>query len=303
MKAKLLSASILALSLAACTIDPSAPSGEGVAARILADIGNAPTRASGESWDAKDIIGISTFPGTKTDYTNVPYEWDGSKFNAGASPIYFQSDEAVTFCAYYPYDAAGGTLSAVTDADAQKKPQSIDFLYASGATADKTSPVVRFTGDEAFRHCMSQMTLSFEEGDGMTFGDKLSAYSLKGLKLEGGFDSVNGVAQATSGTADLVIALENAAATGKKYTASPVILFPQELSGGKTALEVTVDGNVYRATLTLPDTDGDGVKDNALRAGYNYRFPVRVSKKGLEIGTAEILPWNEVSGEASDAVM
>lgn len=307
MNTRFILTSLLAVSLAACTNDnePAAPADGEVAARITASIDKAATRASGTDWQEGDLIGISTLPGTATNYSNIPYKWDGTKFNADGADIYFQSAEVVTFRAYYPYDEAGGTVTAVTDADAQKNRPAIDFLFAEGATADKANPTVSFTGStNAFRHRMSRITLEFTEGDDMVFTGKLQSYSLNGLALEGSFDTETGEAQATAGeTADLTIALENVTSTGGKYTADPVILFPQEVAGGQVALAVTVEGQTYRATLTLPDADGDGEKDTALKPGYNYRFPVRVTKKSLEIGEAEILSWDEVTGEATDAGM
>ena len=275
------------------------------AALIVASIENTATRASGTSWDADDRIGISTVPGTKTVYSNVPYKWDGSNFNADGETIYFQSAEDVTFNAYCPYNAAGGTLIATTDAAAQKNLPAIDFLYASGATAGMSSPAVQFTSDKAFRHRMSQITLTFEEGDGMEFTGKLNAYTLGGLVLKGGFDTEAGIARTQAGEtpADLSIALENVSVTNKKYSAAPLILFPQDVAGGKIALKVQVDNVDYSTELILPDADGDGVKDTALKPGYNYTFSIRVSKTAIVISTAEISPWDEVAGDAGEAVM
>lgn len=311
MKVKLILASMLAMSLAACNNDndPVTPADGEIAAKIVANINNAATRASGESWAANDRIGVSTLPGTRTDYTNIPYKWDGTKFDADGNTIYFQSAEPVTFRAYYPFAGTSGTsagvISAVTDAQAQKNLPAIDFLFASGASTDKTSPTVKFTGSASFGHRMSQVTLTFEEGNGVELTGKLTGYSLNGLVLEGGFNTEDGVAQASAGESavNLAITLENVTVTNKKYTAAPVILFPQEVTDGKIVLEVTVDGNTYKATLTLPDADEDGTPDTALKAGYNYTYSVRVNKTELEIGNAEISPWNEVAGGSGDAVM
>lgn len=272
-------------------------------ALIVASIENNETRASGTSWDADDRIGISTVPGTKTVYSNVPYKWDGSKFNPESETIYFQSAEDVTFNAYCPYNAAGGTLTATTDAAAQKNLPAIDFLYASEATAGMSSPAVQFTGDKAFRHRMSQISLIFVEGDDMKFTGKLECYTLGGLVLKGDFNTATGLAQAGVTPADLSIALENVSVTNKKYSAAPLILFPQDVAGGKIPLAVQVDGVKYATELILPDADGDGVKDTALKSGYNYTFSIRVSKTAIEISTAEISPWDEVAGDAGEAVM
>ena len=44
----------------------------------------------------------------------------------------------------------------------------------------------------------------------------------------------------------------------------------------------------YTATLTVPD--------GALEAGNNYTWTVTVRNKDLGISSAEITPWNPVSG-------
>lgn len=308
----LLAAAVLAL--AACNNDDAATPSDGEAAlQVNAAISGTATRASGTSWAQGDRIGISTSGDTKTDYANMPYRYAGAGFEADGDKIYFQSDdETVTFNAYYPFGGAAGTPAGIveaatrTDMQAVDKQPAIDFLYAKGATADKDHPSADFTGDAAFHHRMSQLTLAFEEGDDMTFAGHLTAYSLDGLVLEGGFDTATGTAQAKAGGGPetLVIRLPaDLAATGKKYTAAPIILFPQDIADGKIVLEVTADGEPYHATLTLPDADGDGTKDTALKPGYNYLFPVTVSKTGLTVGKADIKDWETVTGDESTATM
>ncbi len=303
-----------ALTLAACTNDnePVTPADGEVAARIVADIDYMATRASGDSWAMSDKIGItSTSTDNKTDYANMPYEYNGTIFEvpADGKRIYFQSPAEVTFHAYYPFTGtsgkSAGTLEVFTNADAQKDLTKIDYLFATGAKADKAHPEVKFTDAAAFRHCMSQITLEFAQGDDMLFeGDnKLTAYSLKGLDLNGTFNTETGETVATDGTAPeagLKILLEDVTVTDNKYTADPVILLPQEVNG-KIALEVTVEGETYKATLNLPNIDNE--PQTALRSGYHYKFPVRVTKKGLTVGKAEITDWTTVTGGGVDAEM
>lgn len=301
----LLAAAVLAL--AACSNDDAATPSDGEAAlQVNAAISSTTTRASGTSWAKDDQIGISTIEGTATSYTNVPYTWDGANFVHAAENIYFQSTETVTFRAYYPYAEAGGTVEASTKADNQSAANQpkMDFLYAEGATASKENPTVDFTGDNAFTHRMSQITIKFTEGNGMDFDGLLTGYTLSGLVLEGSFNTATGEAAATGTTAyPLEIVLANVTATGGAYTTAPVIVFPQMVTDGQIALQVTVDGQPYNATLTLPDADGDGEKDKALKPGYNYLFPVKVSKTGLTVGTAEIKDWETVTGDESTATM
>lgn len=299
-----------ALTMAACTNenDPVTPADGEVAARIVADIDHVATRASGTDWAHDDRIGIScTSTDNKTNYTNIPYKWDDHEkiFKSDGTVIYFQSDKVVTFNAYYPYDQ-DGSIEATTDAEAQKNLPAIDFLYATGATADKNQPDVYFTGDAAFHHRMSQITLEFEEGNDMSFAGKLTSYTLKEMMLKGSFNTETGEAKATASeaVADLTIGLpSDLATTSKKYTAAPVILFPQEVTEGKIALEVIVEDEIYRATLTIPDADKDGNKDTDLKSGYNYKFPVKVRKSGLAIGDCKIADWDTAPADPTDATM
>ncbi|MDY3788353.1 fimbrillin family protein [Bacteroides fluxus] len=293
---------------AACTGDDAAtPSGGEAALRVNAAISGTATRASGTSWTKDDQIGISTVEGTATSYTNVPYTWDGNgNFVPDDENIYFQSAETVTFRAHYPYRADATYTDVNTSAanqSAANQPK-IDFLYAEGATASKANPTADFTGGNAFTHCMSQITIRFTEGRDMDFDGQLTGYTLSGLVLTGSFNTATGEAAATGTTPEpLAITLSGVTATNKVYTAAPVIVFPQEVDRGKIAIRITVGGQPYHATLTLPDADKDGGKDKALKPGYNYLFPVKVSKTELTVGDADIIDWETVTGDESTAIM
>lgn len=290
-----------ALTLAACTNDETATPDSPVALKVNASIGTIDTRAAGTQWTLGDQIGISTVEGTDTDYANVCYEWDGSSFTTPPeSAIYFQSPEVVTFHAYYPFVPTPGTAAApltgvstdATNQTAENQPL-IDFLYASGATASKDAPTVSFTGDHAFTHRMSQVTLTFIEGDDMDL-DGAWGYTLGGLKLQGTFNPQDGTATADDVEAKpLVLSLSEVETANARYTASSLILFPQDAAS--IALTVTLSGQPYTATLT--------VKDGKLQPGNNYTWDVTVSKTGLVVGDAEIEDWNDVNGGGTTATM
>ena len=312
MKSRLIFTSLLALSLAACTDenDQMTPADGEVAARIMADINNVATRASGDAWTADDRIGISTVPGTKTSYANIPYIWNGTEFGPESTVIYFQSQEEVTFNAYYPFTgtvgAPAGIIAKTTDANAQKDLPAIDFLFAEGAKADKTNPMVEFTDksknngeDNSFHHRMSMIAIKFTEGDDMAFvGGKLQSYTLKGLVLEGTFNTETGEAKTTDGAqaSDLTISIENPTVDNGVFTAAPVILFPQDMNGA-IGIEVTVDEQTFKATLVIPN----GKK--ALESGNNYTWPITVSKTGMSVGQAEIKDWITVQGDGVTATL
>lgn len=219
----------------------------------------------------------------------MPYILKNGTFEAEGTVIYFQTTEEVVFRAYYPYSPTGGPFPVTTDADAQENQPAIDLLFASGATGSTSNPDVEFTDktdeggeDHSFHHCMSQITLAFEEGSGVNFDlVKPVGYTLSGLKLEGSFDTASGTATVgdQAQAKDLTLTLDGA-------VRSSLILIPQEAN--TLPLKVTYNGQTYYATLTVPQ--------GKLKAGDNYIYTVTVRNKGIEVSKAEIATWNEVNG-------
>ena len=293
MKTRLFAFAALGIALTACTNDNEMTDNGPVAAVINAEISDAvATRASGTTWADKDEIGVSE---NRYGYTNVRYRRANGKFEPAGSIIFFEDNASTTFSAYYPYDSNGGTLTATTDGEAQKNQPKIDFLYATGATASTHNPEVNFTDgtkaggkDCSFHHCMSQITLTFEAGDGVSFSAiQPESYTLSELVLTGSFDTTTGIAKTDekAQAADLEMPISST-------LTSSVILFPQ--AKASIGLTVVFSGNDYNATLTVPD--------GALKAGnnYTYTYTVTVRNKGLSIGSAEITDWNPViSGNVS----
>ena len=288
MKTRFFALAALALALVACNNDNEILNGDPVAAQFTANIAPA-TRASGTTWTGGDRIGITDI-GNDTQYGNVPFILKNGKFEAEKKVIYIEDTKPHTFRAYYPYNAAGGILTATTDATAQQNQPAIDFLFASGATGDKNSPVVSFTdktdkggADNSFHHRMSQITLTFEAGDGVDFSMiKPERYTLDGLILTGTFNTADGIATADDGaqTGELTMELADGNLT------SSVILFPQ--TAASLPLTVNYRSQNYRATLTVPE--------GALQAGNNYTYTVKVRNKNLEVSEATIAKWNDIDG-------
>ena len=285
MKTRFFAFAALALSLAACTNDNEVTDNGPVAAVINAEISDAvATRASGTTGVEHDRIGLT---GIGTQYDNVPYIMNGGTFKEDGEPIYFHTTEEVVFRAYYPYDENGKTLKATTDDEAQKNQPEIDFLYATGATASTHNPTVNFTDgtkaggkDCSFHHCMSQITLTFVAGDGVSFSAiQPESYTLSGLVLTGSFDTTTGIAKTDDGAqaANLDMPI------GSQLTSS-VILFPQTVTA--LPLYVKYNGERYKATLNIPE--------GALKAGNNYTYTVKVRNRGIEVSQATIAAWNEI---------
>ena len=293
MKTRFFALAALALALVACNNDNENQNGGPVAAQFTADIAPA-TRASGTTWTGGDRIGITDI-GNDIQYGNVPFILKNGKFEAEGKVIYIEDTKTHTYRAYYPYNAAGGILTATTDATAQQNQPAIDFLFASGATGDKNNPVVSFTDktakggeDNSFHHRMSQITLTFEAGDGVNFSVvKPERYTLDGLLLTGTFNTADGIATADNGlqTGELTMNLADGNLT------SSIILFPQTVAS--LPLVVNYKGQEYHATLTMPD--------GALLAGNNYTYTVKVNATGLTLEGCTIGDWADGGGESGAA--
>ena len=293
MKTRFFALAALALALAACNNDNENLNGDLVAAQFTANIAPA-TRASGTTWDNGDRIGITDID-NDTQYGNVPFILKNGKFEAEGKVIYIEDTKTHTFRAYYPYNAAGGILTATTDATAQQNQPAIDFLFASGATGDKNNPVVSFTDktakggeDNSFHHRMSRITLTFEAGDGVDFSVvKPERYTLDGLLLTGTFNTADGIATADNGaqTGELTMDLADGNLT------SSIILFPQTVAS--LPLVVNYKGQEYHATLTMPE--------GALQAGNNYTYTVKVNATGLTLEGCTIGSWVDGGGESGEA--
>lgn len=280
-----------ALAFAACSNEEVINDGP-VAAQVSAGIEGVQTRAAGTNWDSNDQIGISC-SGGKTTYTNVLYTVSDVSSGSFASdaPIYFQDLEEVTFSAYYPYAAAGGTIEktiTATDqeAEAQKK---IDYMFASGAKASKASPEVKFTNegdtDARFTHRMSQLSFTFNQGADTKLTD-MTDFTISGLKMEGTFNTENGTASVTGTAQAEDLKITETPSASNTYTRS-LILFPQQVVNGKFNLSLTLGGETYKTELSVPNGGTD------LTAGNKYTYTITVKKTEIVVSQSSIEGWGD----------
>lgn len=275
MKTRFFAFAALALTLAACNNDNENLNDGPVAAKFIADITPATrVNSEGTEWTEGDRIGV-----TGAGFTNVPYKREYGMFVPDGTVIYFDDTETHTFHAYYPYQAEGGTVTVSTAAD--KQGPGIDFLFASGATGDTHNPTVEFTGDHAFKHCMSLIKFTFKAGDGIIFnGMEPASYTLGGLKHEGTFDTATGATAVTAAANSPINMQLNGA------TASQVIILPQKVTI-PLDLSVSYNGQSYKATLKLPETP----TASFYAAGYAYTYNITLNNKDIEVSEPDITPW------------
>lgn len=224
---------------------------------------------------------------------------DGS-FTSSA-PIYFQDLEEVTFSAYYPYTAEGGTISKTIAADDQKADaqKKIDYMFASGAKASKTNPNVKFTNDGAtdacFKHRMSQLSFTFKQGADTDL-TAMTDFTISGLKMEGTFNTEDGTATATKTAQAEDLKITETPSASDTYTRS-LILFPQEVSDGKFNLTLTLGEEIYKTELSIPEDK------TVLTAGNKYTYTITVNKTKIEVGQSTIEDWGDGGSNSGEATM
>lgn len=305
MKKIYIFASVL-LTLTACDRNDINQGPASEAVRISASIGGSTaSRAVDESWEKGDRIGISSTVGDVTGpYINLEYitETADGEFTGETDILFYKP---MTLTAYYPFAGTegtapgqGGLIEASTSAEYQtgdKRPE-IDFLWDSQTGFTASNLNVQFK----FAHKMSKVTFAFEDSEEVDLGytkvpgvdvSNMVSYSLKGLVLDGTFDTTTGICAAKEdATPDsLAISLDKGSVVSGEPI-DPIILFPQTLSGGSIKLHIYTDelNNTavlqhYICTLTF----GDGV----IKPGCHYNYTIKVTKLGLIVGNMTVGPW------------
>lgn len=307
--------------------DEVEPNGDKVEARILAGLSTGQSRASGSVWN-EDEIGVMVVDAPNSDmetmYRNVKYtttstgEYAEFTCPTGAGIFFQDANEVVTFAAYSPYQVSAadalpngdGLIAINTETDnTPDNVESIDFIYAKGATASRTSPTVTFANsgagsDYSFHHVMSMLTVIIEPSleDGFTASDidKVTDVTLKGVAHTGKFDITQGKAMLNDATTAKDISLNNwsvynwsnnnwPSQSKKQYSG---LVIPQSPVAGTIGFEVTVDGETYE------------VKDitTTFEPGKLYVYSLKVKKTGIELTGATITDWEVGSETSLDAV-
>lgn len=342
MYSRLLILATAATLIPACTSESNEETNSPVAALVTAGVSGPQTRAVDNKWNADQIgvmvveaTGATTTMGSK--YQNVGYMTTSTGTSADFTPtaagggIFFEDATAeFTFAAYAPYSpsasasvlpgnngkVAVNTSSQPTATEQEK----VDYIYATGAKATKSSPVIRFTdhtaqggSDCAFKHRMARLVLKVQVSNTDGFADagvlEHANYQLGGLVHEGTFDVVTGNATATGSivndwmlrqydssqatTADLCVASFDAA-TGVMTLS--MVLLPQTLANALAFEIVPNDGE------SQTYVNKDMIKP-ALNAGYSYTYTITVKKTGLTVSGSTIEPWNNGGSVTGDAKM
>ena len=296
-----------ALLFAACANEEDGIGNNGpVAATVKADISNnIKTRgtADNNSWTAGDAIGVYATSSGYTTGDNKKYvttNGDGT-FEAADNNniIYFKDNKETTFSAYYPYNKflTDGKMNwNIAEVEANQ-PCKADVLFASGATASKASPTVKFTDAEhRFKHCMSLVKFIIKPGMGIDQSENiLRGLHLNGIYKTGKFDTKTGAIESAQYRTSYPY---NFSTSFDKESSVEMIMLPQKLENDMMEIEVDLgvgdELNTYKATL-MPATDYQ------FKGGYKYTYVVTVNNTSITIAEADIEPWQTTDQGNLDA--
>ena len=294
-KFKILYIAAVASLLAACAneedgIGNSSP----VAATIQANISKTVTRATvGNTWSENDAIGVYASSGVITKEDNKKYitkNGDGTfEADGNDNVIYFKDNKETTFSAYYPYSESltDGKMDWIMSEVEEKQPCKADVLFASGATASKASPTVKFTDAEhRFKHCMSLVKFVIKPGFGIDQAENiLLGIRLNGIYKTGKFDTKTGAIVPGQYRTSFPYTFNT---SFDKESSVEVIMLPQSLENDIMEIEVVLqvgdEYNTYKASLQ-PTTDYQ------FKGGYKYTYVITVNNTKITVAEANILEW------------
>lgn len=274
--------------LASCTNDELAdnPLADGpVAAQVTAGISQTLTRVSANGVSASFTDGdeINVVADGNATYVYALQD-NGTTWSAGNNPYYFQGRGIVSFQAWY---AAPGYTKTGDAIEINTKNQTVssgwnqwDILATPVVGTDVSSPTVAFTGTDAFSHVMTQVTMVFKKGNGISDLAALKGYTLKSLTTDATFNTMDCTLTPRTTTGDITVT--DISASGTEYTCTPLILVPQTVTG-TIDLEVKYNDQTYKAKLNAPTA--------GLQAVYSYTYTVTVSNTKLEVSNAAISDW------------
>lgn len=295
-----------ALLFAACANEEDGIGNNGpVAATVKADIVKNVTRATtGNTWSENDAIGVNVTSKGYTIGNNVKYSTTGDGKFTSDNPIYFaDARETVNFNAYYPYQEnvdGNGIVNNWNMAEVKEgEPCPADFLFATGATATKSSPQVQFTGDNQFKHCMSMIRLTFKAGDGINENNAIlkNQLKLKGIYKTGSINTVKGEVTIYGDRGIYESDVDNKSL--KNGATCEFIVFPQSLDNNKMDIELEVADN---GTINTYTTSLTSSTNNEFKGGYLYKYTIRIHNTGVVIEKAGITGWLPSEEGGLDAV-
>ncbi len=256
-------------------------------------LGQANTKASGNTWDANDNIGVfskKSSDGTSVD-VNKKYTTTGNgNFTAtGSEIISYPSDgSSLKFAAYYPYNATNTNNIYKVNVASQSSLPAIDLMYASNATGFSQTSTT--TPNLTFTHQLSKVEITVKAGAGVSSVSGVTA-AFQSFNTLADFDLIAGAL--TSGLAPANINA-NITASGADQLASAIML-PLADASNKTIVFTLPSGDNFTWTLPAGSKFEAGKKNTYTIVLQKVTTPVAV-----QLGTATITNWVDVPGGSTN---
>jgi hypothetical protein len=261
------------------------------------------TRASGNSWDAGDQIGIYMLPTGATGFdnalkTNANYRHESGTTNGSFAPV--GSDDALyypaeggefDFVAYYPYNAgvqASGGHTYPVDITEQNPLKAIDLLYTERrVTQNETQTSLGLT----FSHQLAKVVFRITDREGVSLAGATAA--IEGMDTAGAFDLETGELAVHESIEPVIPVVD---ATEDLLTIEAIVL-----PGVGLDYDVVVTlGNAERETAIIE------MRGRTLEKGKNYLYTARLVRDrnddpiAIEMVGAEIVDWEPGNGAGEE---
>ena len=170
---------------------------------------------------------------------------------------------------------------------AAQKP--ISYKHAAG---DRKTLVIPYT------HAMSKFTIKVVASDGFAAGALASTtIALQGMYTSATFSAPDGKVSAQPGTQS--VTMLKATPSGNTCTFTALAIPGKALKGTILAKITNVDGNNYdipvtNAILAQWKDQLDGVNNDVIKSGINYKLTVTVKKQGISV-VAQITDWTTIN--------
>ena len=251
--------------------------------------GQIKTKATDNSWDQGDVIGVFMKNGTGLDHvqsSNKSYTTTGDgefKPLTSEQNIYYPIDgSTVDFIAYYPYSQTLTNNTYGVDVNDQSKQAAIDLLYANNAVGlSKTNA----NANLIFTHQLSKVEIAVKNGAGVADLNGL-AVNISGVKTTANFDLATGALTATGQAGS--VAAHTAVKSG--VTIVEAILVP---TTDESETKVVFALGTKTFTWTLPAS-------TTFEQGKKYIYEVELKGDGNSIPRvaaaikATIINWSDV---------
>ena len=171
-----------------------------------------------------------------------------------------------------------------------------DFLFASGATASKASPMVNFIDlnnvgeslpekDHRFKHKMSMIEFTVIAGKGIEASKSdLQSITLDKIKTQGKINVKTGATEVTGTSSPITLPVTGLLTDAR---VCKFILFPQRFENKELPISCNVKYNEntinnYTTKINLP---------NGFEGGKKYTYTITVINNSIVIGNASITSW------------